>query len=110
MASGRPGRGRPNSTDWLVIGFVGIAILLFGILRPASGWLPSATTYGTDWVEVGIAVLGGIIFGLGISKWYDNRPGGPAARRRPPTRDLGGVRDLPTFSVYKPDGKRPPRK
>jgi hypothetical protein len=110
MAPGRRrGRGGPSARGWLVIGIVGLAILLFGILRPASAWLPSATTNGTDWVEVGIAVLGGIIFGLGMSKWYDNRPGGPATRR-PPVRDLGGVQELPTFSIYRPDGKRPPRK
>ena len=98
-----------RATDWLVVATLGAIVLLAGIYRPATNWIHGPVTDGTDWVAVAVALIGGIIVGLGASKWYDLRPEGPASRRRPPTRvDMSRASNLSSFEVYggRPKGKR----
>ncbi|HEV2166038.1 MAG TPA: hypothetical protein VGS23_03530 [Thermoplasmata archaeon] len=111
-ATGRAGSPRSafqRATDWLAVAIVGAVLLAAGIYRPATSWIHGPTAYGTPWVAVGVALLGGILLGLGLSKWYDLRPEGPAARRRPPTRvDMSRASNLSSFEVYggAPKGRR----
>jgi hypothetical protein len=94
---------------WLVLGLLGSAVFLIGIYTPSTAWLHGPSDYGTDWVGVGIAVLGGVIASVGVSMWYDLRPGG-ARTRLPPVRGRGtGISHAPSFEVYRPDGA-PPKK
>lgn len=95
--------------DWLAVGIVGLVVFLVGIYMPATRWIHFGYYYGTSFVAVGIALGGGIIAGLGFSKWYDLRPEGPAARRRPPTRvDMSRASNLSSFEVYRPPSEGGP--
>jgi hypothetical protein len=102
-----PARGTPpgpfsRHTDWLAVAIVGAVVLLIGIYKPATRWIGGPQYYGTDWIAVGIALLGGVLLGIGLSKWYDLRPEGPAARRRPPSRvDASKASNLSSFEVYR---------
>lgn len=83
---------------------IGLVVFVVGVVRQATQWIGGPSLYGTPWVAVGVAVLGGSILGLGASRWYDTRPGGPA-NLRPPSRALGGstIRDSPSFEIYRPE-------
>ncbi|MCI4357888.1 MAG: TMEM198/TM7SF3 family protein [Thermoplasmata archaeon] len=99
----RPPVGFRRATDWIAVAIVGALLLAIGIYKPATRWIRVPEYYGTDWVAVGIALVGGVLFGIGLVKWYDNRPTGPASRRRPPTRvDTTRATNLSSFQVYRP--------
>jgi len=97
----RPPLLRP--ADWLVVATVGLVVFVVGVYEPATSWIHGPLYYGTSLVAVAIAILGGVVFGLGLSKWYDLRPGGPAERNRPPPSQADlGIRGAPSFEVYRP--------
>jgi hypothetical protein len=106
----RQGSGRPvppplfsRATDWLVVSCVGAIVFAISVYKPATAWIGGPKLYGTDWVTLGIAVVGGVVWMFGFSKWYDNRPGSRSARRRPPTRvDMSRASNLSSFHVYRP--------
>lgn len=98
-------------TDWLLLGVVGWGVFLLAIVGPSSGLLPAPSVYGTPWVAVLAAVVGGAVGSLGLSKWYDLRPGGPASRRPPPLPGRSeDVRTAPSFEIYRPSDRPPPSK
>ncbi len=112
-AHGTPTGALARHTDWLAVAIVGAIVLLIGIYKPATKWIGGPQFYGTDWIAVGIALLGGILLGLGLSKWYDLRPSGPASRRRPPSRvDLSRASNLSSFEVYRggSEGSKPSKR
>ncbi len=87
-----------------MLGLVGVGVFLLGVYTPSTSWLGLPKIDGTDWAAVVVAIAGGILAGYGLSKWYDERPGGPAERRRAFERRFRSERasDLPSFEVYRP--------
>ena len=92
-----------DSTAWLGVGVVGAALFLLGVYRPALASLPGAV-----YVEVLLAVGGGILLVLGLSFWWDQRED---ERLHPKVRPLSGraaeVAIAPSFEVYHPPPEEP---
>jgi len=98
MASVESVRRRFDSTTWLGVGIIGIALFLLGIYVPALARFPYHLA-----LEVTLAVGGGIVSMVGFSFWWDQRED---ERLHPRVRALSGhARELaiaPSFEVYHP--------
>jgi hypothetical protein len=90
------GEGRPALPRWAyaTAGTAGVVVFGVGIYQPALAAVPAA-----EFVRIAVAVVGGIVAAWGWSRYAAARPG------RPRPAAPSGVRDLPSFEIYSPDGK-----
>jgi hypothetical protein len=103
MAGERDVPEPPDSTVWLALAVVGLIVFFLGVWMPAFSSVPHAYRL---YVQGAVAVVGGALFVLGLSFWYDVRHGEKPGPGGPPTRatkvSLG-----PSFEIYDPRTAQP---
>ena len=97
---------RLDSTAWLGVGVVGLALFLLGIYQPALAHV----AYGSA-IGIALAIAGGALAVLGFSYWYDQRETERKGhgRERPLRGRAKELAIAPSLEVYRPGTvARPP--
>jgi hypothetical protein len=99
MADTENVRVRLDATTWAGVGIIGLVVFVIGIYQPI--W--AHVRYG-PYLQIAVAVVGGIVVALGFGFAYDARELAAHPPKRPPPEepDVGSIQRAPSFEVYRP--------